>query len=54
MKPLKKSVTLTEIKASRPLAKIPLVTQSRLSVMPIDGRSFDRILKFGDTSLPRR
>lgn len=50
-KPLKRSVTLVEIKADRRLAKIPLVTQSRLSVMPIDAPAFARILELGETKL---
>ena len=54
VKPLKQPVTLADVKASRSLAKIPLVTQSRLSVMPIDRSSFDRILALGATTLPRR
>lgn len=54
VKPLKQPVTLAEIKADGALAKIPLVTQSRLSVMPIDAKSFGRILKLGATTLPKR
>ena len=48
---LKRPVTLAEIKADRRLAKIPLVTQSRLSVMPIEARAFARILELGDTKV---
>ena len=51
VKPLATPVTLQQIKADASLAKIPLVTQSRLSVQPIDKRSFDRILKLGGTKL---
>jgi predicted RNA-binding protein with PUA-like domain len=40
-------VTLAEIKGDAKLAKIPLVTQSRLSVMPIPKPAFDRIVKLG-------
>ena len=40
-------VTLAEIKRDAKLAKIPLVTQSRLSVMPIPKPAFDRIVKLG-------
>lgn len=50
-KPLKQPVTLAEIKADPQLAGIPLVKQSRLSVQPIDEKSFDRILKKGGTKL---
>ena len=51
--PFEEAVPLGVIKADRSLAKIPLVTQLRLSVMPIDKKSFDRILKLGSTKLPR-
>jgi predicted RNA-binding protein with PUA-like domain len=51
VKPLAEPVTLAGIKAEPALAKIPLVTQSRLSVMPIDKKSFDRILRMGKTKL---
>ncbi len=49
--PLRRSVTLAEIKADRGLARIPLVTQSRLSVMPIERRAFERILELGATKV---
>ena len=51
VKAMKRPVTLVEIKADAKLADIPLVKQSRLSVMPIDERSFERILKLGRTKL---
>jgi predicted RNA-binding protein with PUA-like domain len=51
VKPFEKPVTLAEVKADAPLAKIPLVTQSRLSVMPIEKKAFERILKLGKTKL---
>jgi predicted RNA-binding protein with PUA-like domain len=41
---LAQPVTLAKIKAQRTLAKIPLVTRSRLSVMPIETDAFERIL----------
>ena len=47
VKPLARPVTLQEIKAEPKLAKIPLVTQSRLSVMPIPKPAFDRIVASG-------
>ena len=47
VKPLKRAVGLAEIKADAKLAKIPLVTQSRLSVMPIDKDAFDSIVALG-------
>jgi len=41
---LARPVSLVEIKADRALAKIKLVTHSRLSVMPIEAEAFQRIL----------
>ncbi len=49
--PLREPVTLAEVKADAALAKIPLVTQSRLSVMPIEPVAFERILKLGGARL---
>ena len=48
---LKQPVTLVDIKADAKLAEIALVKQSRLSVMPIDKRSFDHIVKLGGVKL---
>ncbi len=48
VKPLKNPVPLQVIKADKTLAKIPLVTQSRLSVMPLDKDAFDYIVKLGN------
>jgi predicted RNA-binding protein with PUA-like domain len=53
VRPLKQPVTLAQIKADPPLAKIPLVTHSRLSVMPLTAAAFERILELGKTR-PRR
>ena len=44
---LKRPVTLEEIKADRTLRTVPLVRQSRLSVMPIEKTAFDAIVKRG-------
>jgi predicted RNA-binding protein with PUA-like domain len=44
---LPRPVTLAEIKATPALAKIGLVRQGRLSVMPLTGEEFDRIVKMG-------
>jgi len=44
---LKRPVTLEEIKADRALRNVPLVRQSRLSVMPIEKMAFDAIVKRG-------
>jgi len=51
LKELSESVTLAEIKADAALQNIPLVTHSRLSVMPLDKTAFDRILALGKTKL---
>lgn len=44
---LKRPVTLEEIKGDPSLADIPLVRQSRLSVMPLPRQAFDRIVALG-------
>jgi len=44
VKPLKKAVTLVDIKANLALAEIKLVRQSQLSVMPLTKDQFDEIL----------
>ena len=44
---LERPVTLEEIKADRTLRTIPLVRQSRLSVMPIPKAAFGAIVKRG-------
>ncbi len=51
---LAEPVSLATIKADARLRDIPLVRQSRLSVMPIPKPAFDRILALGKTKLPRR
>ena len=45
--PFKSPVTLAQIKAEPGLAHLALVRQSRLSVMPIDDRSWARICAMG-------
>jgi predicted RNA-binding protein with PUA-like domain len=51
LKPLVEPVTLADVKADARLQDIPLVRQSRLSVMPIDKKAFDRILSLGKTKV---
>ncbi len=51
VKALARPVTLAEVKADRALRGIPLVTQSRLSVMPLEPAAFERILELGETRL---
>ena len=41
----KKPVTLDQIKSEKSLENIALIKQSRLSVMPLTRKEFDRILK---------
>lgn len=47
-KPLKKPVTLSEIKANPKLANIALLKQSRLSVVPLTEEEFDEILSMAE------
>lgn len=50
---LVEKVTLAQIKADPALATMPLVRQSRLSVMPVTAAEFARTLVVGRTKLPR-
>ena len=45
---LKNPVTLRDIKKDKTLNKLPLIKQSRLSVMPIDLKSWKKINKMGN------
>ena len=47
-KALKKPVSLENIKKNPNLRKLPLIRQSRLSVMPIDTKSWQIILKMSN------
>ena len=47
IKKLKKNVTLEIIKQNSELSDLPLIKQSRLSVMPIDSKSWKIICKLG-------
>ena len=47
VKPLHRPVTLRQIKANSQLKGIPLVRQSRLSVMPLRESEFRQIVKMG-------
>jgi predicted RNA-binding protein with PUA-like domain len=51
---LRAPVALADAKADPALAETPLVKQGRLSVMPIAGPAFERILALGKTRLPSR
>jgi len=47
VKPLKNPVTLAKIKSDELLKNTYLVRQGRLSVMPLTGEEFTRIVEFG-------
>jgi len=49
VKPVKRPVTLAEIKQEPRLAELPLLKQSRLSVMPIDDASWKIICEMAET-----
>ncbi len=49
VRPFERPVTLAEIKAEAKLADLPLIRQSRLSVMPIGAREWKLICKMGAT-----
>ena len=50
-KALSKPVTLTQIKNEKKCAHIALIKQSRLSVMPIDSKSWKLLCKIGGLKL---
>ena len=57
LKPLRaraRPVPLSEIKSETALKSLPLIRQSRLSVMPVERPHFEHILRMGKTRLPRR
>ena len=51
LKAFKVPVSLEIIKAHKELSDIPLIKQSRLSVMPIKKKDFQTLIKLGKTSL---
>jgi len=51
VKALKRPVTLGSIKADNALKEIPLIRNSRLSVMPLTEAQFKRVLELGETML---
>lgn len=44
VKVLRRRISLAEIKANPALAEMPLIKQSRLSVMPLDKKTFDYLI----------
>jgi predicted RNA-binding protein with PUA-like domain len=51
VKAMKRPVSLMEIKAEPRLAKLALVRQSRLSVVPVNAAEWDLICKMGETAV---
>ncbi len=49
VKPVKRAVTLAEMKATPELAELALIRQSRLSVVPVSDEHWALILKMADT-----
>jgi len=48
VRPLKRRITLAEIKDTPDLAALPLIRQSRLSVMPLEKKYFDRLVTLSE------
>ncbi|MCE3235964.1 MAG: hypothetical protein K0Q50_2144 [Vampirovibrio sp.] len=48
VRPLKRRITLAEIKDTPDLAALPLIRQSRLSVMPLERKYFDRLVTLSE------
>ena len=51
VKPLAKPVTLAQIKSDKILKEMLLAKQSRLSVMPVSGSQFNRLLALAETKI---
>lgn len=51
VKPLARVVALSRIKADKILKEMALVKQSRLSVMPLTGAQFNRLLALAETKV---
>jgi len=49
VQPLKRAIPLSEIKGTLKLTTLPLIKQSRLSVMPITPEHFKEIIKLGNS-----
>jgi len=54
VRPFTQPVSLAEIRAEPSLAKLALIRQSRLSVMPVGRKEFERILRLGKTRIASR
>ena len=51
---LKNPISLENIKKTKAIAHLPLIKQSRLSVMPIDYKSWKIIYKMGNVSMRKK
>ncbi|MDC1096663.1 EVE domain-containing protein, partial [Pelagibacteraceae bacterium] len=51
---LKNPISLKNIKKTKAIAHLPLIKQSRLSVMPIDYKSWKIIYKMGNVSMRKK
>lgn len=51
VQPFEQPVSLSAIRADRAFAGLALVTHSRLSVLPVEPRQFERLLALGKTRL---
>jgi len=51
VKPLRRAVTLQEIKSNALLKTMPMVRLSRISVTPVSSEQFDRVLALTETRL---
>jgi predicted RNA-binding protein with PUA-like domain len=51
VKTIAKPVSLADIKADPVLFRMPLIRQSRLSVMPVTAEQFRRVLELGETNV---
>jgi predicted RNA-binding protein with PUA-like domain len=54
VRPLAHPVSLEQIKADKLLKEMPLIKQSRLSVMPVSSEQFGHILRLGQTPTASR
>jgi predicted RNA-binding protein with PUA-like domain len=54
MKALKQPVGLAAIRADKVLKSMPLVKNTRLSVMPLTREQFDRVLQLGGQGITKR
>jgi predicted RNA-binding protein with PUA-like domain len=49
VKSLKRQISLAEIKETPSLSGLPLIKQSRLSVMPVSKKDFDALVKLSSS-----